>query len=320
MTNCDTIYSDIHADSEKSIRWIERHCRRNVNDGNDTFTVFIIPGDIGSNVNNIQRVFHHLVANYDMVCYIPGNHEAWISGSMLRKDSNGNQLPAVNSIAKLLEISQLAAKEGVITSPVALEYNLEHPKTIFIFPMQAWYHSGFDTEPDIQHPLYLLSEEKCPFDLKWGDYRYCHWPEAMIPSVESLSVLQEDPTLAKAFAELNEPFLYSASPVSSSSTTSTKSFVDHSPWITAYYQKYPYLNPTEQLIISFSHFVPRIELTPEKRFLLEPQLSKVIGSQYLEHQIRRLQPHLHLFGHTHIPIDQEIDQIHYIQWCLGYSR
>jgi hypothetical protein len=32
---------------------------------------------------------------------------------------------------------------------------------------------------------------------------------------------------------------------------------------------------TDDVIITFSHFVPREELCPEKRFLLEPQLTKV---------------------------------------------
>ena len=46
----------------------------------------------------------------------------------------------------------------------------------------------------------------------------------------------------------------------------------------------------------------------------------MIGSDYLEAQIRRLQPHLHLFGHTHIPIDLEIEGIRYVQWPLGYYK
>ena len=96
---------------------------------------------------------------------------------------------------------------------------------------------------------------------------------------------------------------------------------------------------------------------PEKRFLLEPHLTKVIGSDVLEEQvkfgvidvalfigeflawcissmypillfylyhhfsigtyrflyfrvkIRRLRPHIHLFGHTHIPIDMTLEGI-----------
>ena len=73
-------------------------------------------------------------------------------------------------------------------------------------------------------------------------------------------------------------------------------------------------------IISFPHYQPRLELSPEKRFLIEPNLAKVIGSDPLETQIRRLGSHIHLFGHTHIPIDMKLDGVQYIQWPLGYFR
>ena len=52
-------------------------------------------------------------------------------------------------------------------------------------------------------------------------------------------------------------------------------------------------------LITFSHFVPFQELCPEKRFLIEPLLPKVIGSSPLADQIVRLSPDLHIFGHTH---------------------
>lgn len=81
----------------------------------------------------------------------------------------------------------------------------------------------------------------------------------------------------------------------------------------------PYSHANDS-IISFSHYLPRQELCPEKRYLIEPLLSKVVGSEVLESQIRRLQPDLHIFGHTHIPIDMELENIRYIQWPLGYYK
>jgi hypothetical protein len=54
------------------------------------------------------------------------------------------------------------------------------------------------------------------------------------------------------------------------------------------------INKEDDITISFSHFIPRIELTPEKRFLMEPNLVRVSGSDFLEAQIRRLKPHIHV--------------------------
>lgn len=73
-------------------------------------------------------------------------------------------------------------------------------------------------------------------------------------------------------------------------------------------------------IISLSHMVPRQELIPEKRMLLQPSLHKVSGSDPLEAQIRRLMPDVHVFGHTHLNMDLTLDGIRYVQWPLGTPR
>ena len=36
--------------------------------------------------------------------------------------------------------------------------------------------------------------------------------------------------------------------------------------------------------------------------------------------MRRLKPALHLYGHTHIPLDLSVAGVRYVQWPLGYSR
>ena len=82
----------------------------------------------------------------------------------------------------------------------------------------------------------------------------------------------------------------------------------------------PLLQPLRPFVVSLSHFVPRQELLPEKRMLLQGSLHKVSGSEPLEAQIRRLQPDVHAFGHTHLNMDNTYDGVRYVQHPLGTPR
>jgi len=71
-------------------------------------------------------------------------------------------------------------------------------------------------------------------------------------------------------------------------------------------------------VISFSHFLPRHELVPEKRYLAYPHLPKAVGSRPLGERVRRLAPTCHIFGHTHYGWDVELDGIRYLQAAVAY--
>ncbi|XP_062201297.1 uncharacterized protein LOC133903847 [Phragmites australis] len=83
---------------------------------------------------------------------------------------------------------------------------------------------------------------------------------------------------------------------------------------------------TSKQILTFSHFVPRQELCPEKRMLYYPYLPKVIGSDLLERRLRAIHSNrkdgsaCHVFGHTHFCWDSVVDEIRYIQAPLAYPR
>lgn len=77
--------SDLHADTTKNQKWVEDNCCRTHSSGgddgdDDVYSIIILPGDVGSEVDRIEVVFKHLVQNYDAVCYVSGNHEAWKRG------------------------------------------------------------------------------------------------------------------------------------------------------------------------------------------------------------------------------------------------
>lgn len=73
-------------------------------------------------------------------------------------------------------------------------------------------------------------------------------------------------------------------------------------------------------VISFSHFLPRPELLPEKRYLFYPNLPKAAGSRTLGARVQRLRPHCHIFGHTHYGWDAKVGDVRYLQAPVAYPR
>eukprot|EP00048_Salpingoeca_helianthica_P023833 m.27527 g.27527 ORF g.27527 m.27527 type:complete len:351 (+) comp9022_c0_seq2:266-1318(+) len=117
-----------------------------------------------------------------------------------------------------------------------------------------------------------------PLDQACVDFRRCRWPAAM-------------PSASRALAEhvdsLNDLSLLSGLP------------------------------PTTP-IVSFSHFLPRQDLLPEKRMLFYPNLPKMAGSSFLARRVTALRPAIHIFGHTHFGWDATHDGTRFVQAPLCY--
>ena len=80
------------------------------------------------------------------------------------------------------------------------------------------------------------------------------------------------------------------------------------------------LNVSNDTVISFSHFLPRIDVMPrfipsDKRFLYP-----ILGTELLERQIRQLKPKLHVYGHSHVNRRVTFDGITYINNAFGYPN
>lgn len=87
-------------------------------------------------------------------------------------------------------------------------------------------------------------------------------------------------------------------------------------------------------VISFSHFLPRIELIgysreeveniratgPDTKLDPHPEFnfSRVAGCAGIEEQIRRLGSVIHAYGHQHRNRQREIDGVRYVSHCVGY--
>jgi predicted phosphodiesterase len=80
----------------------------------------------------------------------------------------------------------------------------------------------------------------------------------------------------------------------------------------------PVYQPRNPVVISFSHFMPRLDLMPSfaphrARFLLP-----VLGAQQLDAQIRRAGSAIHIYGHSHVNRRAVRDGVLYINNAFGY--
>ena len=73
-------------------------------------------------------------------------------------------------------------------------------------------------------------------------------------------------------------------------------------------------------VISFSHFLPRIELLPSRDYLRFKSLPKVAGCNLIERQIRELKSVIHVFGHSHINRYCVLEGVRYVQNVLSYPK
>ena len=73
-------------------------------------------------------------------------------------------------------------------------------------------------------------------------------------------------------------------------------------------------------VISFSHFLPRIDVMspriPQERRRVYP----VLGSVGLGEQVKQLQPDIHIYGHSHVNQSIELDNIRYVNNAFAYPQ
>ncbi|MFL0801960.1 MAG: metallophosphoesterase [Agarilytica sp.] len=73
-----------------------------------------------------------------------------------------------------------------------------------------------------------------------------------------------------------------------------------------------------QNVITFSHFLPRIDLMPAYIPAKMQELYAVLGSIEIEKKLRLLSPKIHVYGHSHLNRDMSIEGVRYINNAFGY--
>jgi predicted phosphodiesterase len=71
-------------------------------------------------------------------------------------------------------------------------------------------------------------------------------------------------------------------------------------------------------VITFSHFLPRIDVMPKGVPASTRLLYPIFGTTQLEEQLRLIKPDIHIYGHSHLNLRKKIDGITYINNAFGY--
>lgn len=82
----------------------------------------------------------------------------------------------------------------------------------------------------------------------------------------------------------------------------------------------PHLRDYDAPVVTFSHFLPRRDLLPPAKYLRFRGLPRVAGCVGLDEQLRSVGSRVHVFGHSHIDCDREIEGVRYVQNALRYPR
>ena len=73
-------------------------------------------------------------------------------------------------------------------------------------------------------------------------------------------------------------------------------------------------------VITFSHFLPRIDVMPNAIPLRHRYLYPVLGTTRLEERLRKLNSTTHVYGYSHVNRRVTIDGVTYINHAFGYPQ
>jgi hypothetical protein len=145
---------------------------------------------------------------------------------------------------------------------------------VTIVPLYSWYDGSFGEIDE-----YLQQ--------RWMDFFLCRWPD----EIEQYAAFGEREAAINAhFLALNQQTL--------AKVADTKAE--------------PEAEQHNGTVISFSHFLPRIDVMPSFIPAIHKKLYPVLGSRLLDEQIRKLGATIHVYGHSHLNRHELIDGIEYI--------
>eukprot|EP00435_Cladocopium_sp_Y103_P038532 s906_g10.t1 len=203
----------------------------------------IVAGDLGVSLAQVRHALQVFKQKFTYVFYCYGNHETWCHKSVGDEDYR----PVADSFDKLELLRDICIQEEIFVSPQLLH-------NVWVVPVLGWYHRSWDTEPPLQAPPgQELRHPPLPGEKFATDTGACKWRGFANASTE----------LAESLDRQNE--LWGIWPL---------------PLALEENLKQP-RGERKSWVISFSHFLPELELMPEKRFLFTPNLTHIVGSSFI---------------------------------------
>jgi predicted phosphodiesterase len=148
--------------------------------------------------------------------------------------------------------------------------------------MRPFQERGISVIPLLAWYDYSFGEPSEELKSMWADYSACRWPNGL-----------KEGDVAAHFAALNE----------------RHHGVD---------AKFASSGHADETVITYSHFLPRIDLMPTFIPAARRVVYPVLGSAQIETQLRRYNPSIHIYGHSHVNRRVQLDGIVYINNAFGY--
>lgn len=76
----------------------------------------------------------------------------------------------------------------------------------------------------------------------------------------------------------------------------------------------------DEVIVSYSHFLPRIDVMPDRIPAEKRYIYPVLGSHALGEQVKALRPAVHVYGHSHVNRRVELDGTLYVNNAFAYPH
>jgi hypothetical protein len=307
--------------------WVVRTCQKCHHP--EPGTILIVAGDVATDVNKVVEALKMFKMRYQEVFYCVGNHELWSPGQGEMGDS----------IDKFVAIIDAATSVGVRCTPTVFthpgknELGMRQTQRILVVPMLSWYTETFKggNRPFTQMEVHF--DGACIWPPAIGDpkdKRNSH-PVTLDEFWRRLGKRSIDSFLPKKFRSNSNN-----GSINISTNTNINTEDDE--------EKFRIDCGNEvAFLVTYGHFVPLPDL-----YNGTPFIEKVVGSEGLGEDILALRDecdckstpgsgrsspagfkkgrfdynstlkHVHVFGHSHLNVDQEIEGSRWYQRAVGY--